>query len=326
MRKTNSGVKQLTRDPRAEDFPEAEPLTQRDVDQNYGGDRVKATMLQAIESRQPLTHIYLELGPEAMEAHRSRKYGKFDIRVLVISGAGLYEAVQNETAAVPDGIEISGEKDAEERPVVRVTTEAGLKHLIDRVLAYRVEREKTRPYTRQDAMDAITDVKRRLGELKSKNSSRNFSGADAAFTEAQGTFAQNNFRKDRDTLDWGPVVKAAYRALEQAQSVVQEWMKGQALAMVGQLKRQVDTTEVEAQIEEASAPDADKESSIGRLWAIIKGLELGGASIPAYTRQGMGNRPESTGGSHDPNRGRRDDNRGGNTGRRGDRFQPRDRR
>lgn len=298
MPKTSS-VRQLTRDVRSDDFAESADLSQRDVDQNYGGDRVKAVLLQHFEQKRPMTRICLKLAEEPQKAYNERRFGKFQFNALLIAGAATYEAVRNEEITVPDGVEITGEKDDQDRPIVHVVSEDGLKHLLDRIKRYREEKQGQR--TRQDAMDALNYVRREIADLKAKNPVRiqDFKPADKLFAEAQAIYGQNTFRDDVDRLDWGPVVQKAYEALDNAGSSVQAWMHKRATTMLAQLKGRVDTDRVSGLIE-AAASIEDKKTSIGNLWGIVKNLRESGADDPANTRQGVGNRPESTGGSHDP--------------------------
>lgn len=258
----------------------------RDVERNYGGDSLKASISKAVDAgEKPSTPIWLELSDEQWARYQAGIGTAREVaRIGLVVSAG-----QRVFAGDPD-FTPKGMKNG--KPLVRVETDGQLDTLVDDVLTHRA----TRPMTREDATRAMANVQGTLDHLVEHNRNVDLVSFRARLEAARKEYLQATVAGDTPAsqLDFRTFVGAVEAVGREAEEVVEEHIASRNVRMGENVGLDVSAKVATAR---TLASARDRRNA---LLAIGKDLYEGGARDPQHPsqqrrdeRQGIANRPDN---------------------------------
>lgn len=298
------------------------PLTQRDIERNYGGDATKAAVCQAVDSGTPVVLPWIRFSEDAQRAYSNREFEEVAFQGLQISlgkrlAAGTVQQATDEGgrlvyctgrsedktptySVAPAGTHVNGQ------PVVDVDLDL-LKVAVGDVIAHRA----TLPVSKQEVMKAFASQRQlmegdgqRWPGLQRTNPKANFSPVAEMTSRARELFTgvvdagKSNFRE-------------AYNLLREAAAAARTIARDDLVRVIrlelGSVKDGLAVARFSAKIQEALAmsnPDQARKTLVD----VKKELEtVYGASNPDFARQAAGH-DRGTGYENPYGRGRRGPN------------------
>lgn len=259
----------------------------RDVERNYGGDALKASISKAVDAgEKPSTPIWLELSDEQWARYQAgigtaREVAR--IGLVVSAGQRVFAGDPN---FVPKGTKNG-------KPLIRVETDGQLDTLVDDVLTHRA----TRPMTREDATRAMANVQGTLDHLVEHNRNVDLVSFRANLEAARKEYLQATVAGDTPAsqLDFRAFVGSVEAIGREAEAVVEEHIASRNVRMGENVG-----LDVSAKVAAARALGSARDRR-NALLAIGKDLYEGGARDPQHPsqrrdegRQGIGNRPDNS--------------------------------
>jgi len=250
----------------------------RDVERNYGGDSVKAALMQAHDRGLPTTRVYATMTDEVRAAYNGQAFGYASFKGILISAARLVESGE---------LKASGNSDAEGRVPVNIDSLATLEKLVGMVVAHR----ESLPVDREDAVEELGQATRSLEFLVGHNNGVDFSGANGLMTQARAEFKEMAFDKG---ADFRPVVRLLTEAVTSANDAVNESLASRNRRTAATIGEE-DRIETEIQTALAMKNPSDVRNALIEQFKVLRGM---GATDPEYKprgdnyRQGTGNRPD----------------------------------
>lgn len=294
------------------------PLTARQIERDYGGDKAKAAICQSVDSGTPVTLPWVRFSPEAQSAYSNREFEEVAFQGIQISlGKRLAAGLVKQATDEKDRLVYCTGRDENKAPIYAVAS-AGTPvngqpvvdvdiDLLEVAVNDVIEHRATLPVSRQDMLTAFSSQRQlmegdgqRWPGLVRTNPKANFAPVaelTARAREIFGTVSDGDGRNYRE----------AYTTLREAATMARTIARDDLLRVIKAELRDVKdgraVARFEAHIEEAlEMRNLDK--SRRALVDVKKELEaVHGIQNPDFIRQGIGNRPDPrSGGRNDRGR------------------------